>query len=455
MTDRDDTKSKEVSSGNVVSIREHTTKKGKVNQAAICRMLVDSVRNLPGTTLPKFPVHYEVLEPKLGATVPILVDPDETCQIASPQALANHILRYCDRELGYLPDFIIKPRLALETAQYFLGVHPAIPPNKIRSVRWADEPGYTYRRLPWKRQTGDAPTWERLLSRMSNNQAFIEWVGSLFFDEAYLHNYVWIYGQGGDGKGSINRFLARVFGNAYCSKTAPTMDRNGTVDKFWAYNLLGKRLAVFPDCESATFTTSGIFKSLTGGDPIDLEAKGGIAFTAHLNTRYMILANVKPAITSAKSDMRRIIYCEMEPTDEVDTDFEERLWEEGGRFLSQCVENYLTKYPKHGPINAQQDDLIAVIDENEQHLENFFNEYYAITSDEKAYTTAKDIKVQCEETWPRSRKTYREFLMWLKRVHKIEPTRHNLENGSKERRYYRMVPTKKTAHPGNCSFYEQ
>lgn len=449
MTDsRDSGENSGKSNENVVSLRERTSKKAKLTQAAICRMLADAVRRFPSSTLAEFPEKYLVLEPELGSPLLLYVNDEDVCKITTPQALANHILRYCDKKLGMIPEFTIKPRLAHEAAQYFMGVQPPTKPTDIKSVRWADEPGLTYRRLPWAYGPGSCPTWERLLSRMSNAPAFIEWIGSLFFDEAHLHNYVWIYGEGGDGKGALNRFLARVFENAYCSKTAPTMDKHGTVDKFWAYGLLGKRLAVFPDCESATFITSGLFKSLTGGDPIEVEAKGAMAFTVYLNTRYMILANVKPAISSARSDMRRIIYCEMEPTNDHEEDFEEKLWEEGGRFLSQCVENYLARYPKHGPISSELDGLVAVIDENEQHLENFFNAHFAITSDEKAYTTAKDIKIQCEEEWPRSRKTYREFLLWLKRVHKIEAKRVEIDLG-KERRYYGMVPIKKTAHPGN------
>lgn len=437
MTDIIDPKNVDKSSqDNVINIKDAAVKKKpaaikKPNQALICRNLADAVRRLPASTLPEFPVNYAVLEPKPGINIPLIISDDDTVTVTSSDALANDILRYCDKDLGYNMDYAIKLRTAKEAADYYLAVHPPLDPAKIKATRWADEPGLTYRRLPWIKETGNAPTWERLLGRMSNSSAFIEWVGSLFFEEAHLHNYVWIYGEGGDGKGSINRFLGRVFGNAYRSKSAPTLDKNGTVDKFWAYNLIGSRLAVFPDCESPTFTTSGLFKSLTGGDPVEVEAKGAMPFTVYLTTRYLILANVKPGTTSAKSDMRRIIYCEMDPTNEDDPDFEDNLWAEGGAFLSHCVENYQNNYPKHGPIKTDHSSLEVVIDENEQHLENFFNEYFEIN--QEGHVTPKDLKVAAEEAWPRSRKTYREFLAWLKRVQGVERRKERIGNATEWR----------------------
>lgn len=446
MTDQEDPKSSKMSTDdNVANIKDARRKKSgvssyKPSQAEICRLLAEAVARSPASLLPDFPKHYEIIEPKPGISIPVAIGKDESISVTLPRAIANDILRFCDRQLVGRRDFTIKPRQAADVADYFLGSHPPLDQETVKLTRWANEPGLTYRRLPWVKQTGDTPTWNALLSRMSNNQAFIDWVGSLFFEQAYLHNYVWLYGEGGDGKGAINRFLSKIFDTSYRSKTAPTVDRNGSVDKFWAYNLIGARLAVFPDCENATFTTSGFFKSLTGGDPVEVEAKGSMGFTVYLNTRYMILANVKPAITSARSNIRRIIYCEMEPTDQDWGGVEKQLWEEGGFFISQCIDNYLSKYPQHGPIQTDQTSLIDVIDENEQHLENFFNEYFELVPD--SFTLAKDLKIAAEEVWPRQRKTYREFLAWLKRVHGIEYANERLSCAKMER-VYRGIGRKK------------
>lgn len=446
MTDVKNSKCEPVSTpDNITSFKEARQKKEKskkLNAGEVCKLLADVIAHSPKSWLPDFPKTFGVFEPKPGVNVPLLINEDQSIVIVEPKAIADELLRYCDTKLWGRPEFALKPKQAKEVAEYFLAVHPPIQAKDIKYTRWLDEPGYTYRRLPWAKADGPTPTWDTLLRKMSNSTAFIEWIGSLFFEEAYLHNYVWIFGEGGDGKGAINRFLAKVLGNeAYRSKTAPTVGKNGTVDKFWAYNLIGARLAVFADCENATFTTSGFFKSLTGGDPIEVEAKNFMGFTVYLNTRYMILANVKPAITSAKSDLRRIIYCEMEPNENIqpgsEIAFEEALWNEGGYFISKCVENYISMYPTHGQIKSDQGSLENVIDENEQHLENFFEKYFRL--EPTGNVLAKDIKVAAEEAWPRQRKTYREFLMWLKRVHKISCKVERVDAQTTGRFYEGMV----------------
>lgn len=455
MTDTEDSKNQESSTANVVHIEKGRRKvngaaSNKLSEAEICRILSDAVRGMP-SRLPAFPSRFLVLEPKTGISIPLLVNKDESVVVTNKTSISNDIARYCDGPLNNIPSFTIKPKTARAAADYFLSVQPPIDPNEIKLTRWLDEPGLTYRRLPWIKESGDTPTWNDLLSRMSNNQAFIDWIGSLFFEESHLHNYVWIYGEGGDGKGAINRFLAKVFGTSYRSKSAPTTDRGGAVDKFWAYNLIGARLAVFPDCENATFTTTGFFKSLTGGDPVEVEPKGSMGFTTHLNTRYAILANCKPAITSAKSNIRRIIYCEMQPTEQDWRGVEDKLWAEGGYFLSQCIDNYLSKYPQHGPLETDHTALYGVIDENEQHIENFFLEYFELVPD--GFATPKELTSAAAVVWPRQRKPYRDLLAWLKRVHNVEVTVHWLGSGATERRYY-GIGRKKVVVAENSSRFE-
>ena len=153
---------------------------------------------------------------------------------------------------------------------------------------------------------------------------------------SYMQQYVWLHGKGNEGKGSLNRFLQRVFGPAYCSKQP-----NESGDKFWTHELLGKRLVVFPDCNDQKFVTSGLFKSMTGGDPVAVEAKGEMSYTTRLNAKYLVLSNEKPQISSEKADKRRIIYCEIAPREDlIDLNFEARLWDEGGAFLGKCWSLY-------------------------------------------------------------------------------------------------------------------
>ncbi len=422
--------------GNVVDIKKGAKGKNRTNKSGekatenklklpqVYLAISDAINRSPLSLLVPFPLRLAVLEPEKGKRLPVMIGDDDEVQIVGRSFVTDAIIRYTATELALTADFLIGPKQAAEATAYWMAMATPLDADSIRYTRFQGMEGLTYRRLPWAYQTGPTPTWDDLLSRMTNAKAFTDWVGSLFFEQSNSHNYVWIYGEGGDGKGTINRFFMDVFGvgKSYQSKTAPSCDKKGAVDKFWAFNLLTARLAAFPDCDSPTFPTSGLFKSITGGDPIPMEAKGGLAFTATVNARCLILANCQPAITGARSNTRRIIYCEMGPTDKSWKGVQEKLWEEGGYFLSTCILQYITKYPEHEPLQTDQtkesDALAVILAENEQHFETFFHSFFALNANGVA--TAGDIVAAANEVWPGKRKPYWDFLEWLKRTYGVK-----------------------------------
>lgn len=272
------------------------------------------------------------------------------------------------------PDNYLTVKRASEVAQMWVAISEPIQPDAIKSVRWKSEPGHTWRRLPWDQMTAPTPTWDKILAKMTNAAAFRQWLGSLLFEEAKQHQYVWVHGMGNDGKGSMNRFLKAVFGRSYRSKQPPAPG-----DKFWTYGLIGARLVVFPDCNSQRFTTGGMFKSLSGGDPIDVEAKGKMSFTVSLDCKFLFFSNEKPNLSCEHADMRRIIYCEfvekMRPEDR-DPLFEHKLWDEGGAFMTRCAEEYLAACPDHRPIICTTDAIEDWVATNDEEFQLVFDELF-------------------------------------------------------------------------------
>lgn len=273
------------------------------------------------------------------------------------------------------------PRIIAECARYW-ALRTAVVPEP-RAFLWPGEDGMAFRRLPWPLAAGTHPTWDALLSKMTNAQAFKQWVGSLFVADSDKQQYVWIYGEGNDGKGAINRFLKSVFGVAYhATEPPPTTRHGGGRDKFWSYYaVIGKRLVVFPDCNDAHFTTSSTFKSLTGGDPIACEKKRGDPFTYIPKAKFLFFSNVKPDLSSAKADMRRVIYCEFDPQAAFieSSNFEGTLWGEGGPFLHSCIVAYAEACPGRGLITSDgeaQDALDNWVSTLEERFEEIFNLYF-------------------------------------------------------------------------------
>lgn len=414
------------SNGKVMDYKEGKRKKiraetgpVKLRAAEVQASIADAISGAKQSLLPSFPLRLGVISPERGVRLPILVSTDGLVEVVRLEFVRDEILDYCKDILAGMPEYLVTPRQAAEAAQFWLSTAQVTPETFIKSVRWADEGGMTYRRMPWNLGAPEwtptkrpAPTWEALLSRMSNNQAFIDWIGSLFVEESSLQNYVWIYGDGGDGKGSINRFLERVFGKAYRSKQPP-----GKGDKFWTYGLLGARLVVMPDCDDSRFVSSGIFKSLTGGDPVDVEAKGQMSFTAKLNAKYLVLSQEKPQLSSRNADLRRIIYCELGKAPGIDEDFEDKLWQEGGDFLSTCVRQYEAKYHSHGPIktdDTQTKDLVSTLEEADEVI---FEKWFRLNPEK--FVVPGDMQRVLETEFPRRRMAQHAFRAWMERTHGV------------------------------------
>ncbi len=321
-------------------------------------------------------IPLKLVEFEEGYRLPILCSESEQVQKIDDNIVSDHIVRWMS--LQPEASVLLTYAQAVEAMRYWKASGEAIPAKEIAPIRWQDEPGWTWRRLPWTREMGPTPTWDLLHESMTNAAVFRQWLGSLFFEEARQHQYVWMHGPGQDGKGATNRFLKKVFGTSYRSKQPPAPG-----DKFWAHGLIGARLVVFPDCNSRTFTTSGFFKTLTGGDPIDVEAKGKMSFTTDLFCKFLFLSNNIPRVTGGKADMRRIIYCEFVDTaKKYDRIFESRLWAEGGAFLNRCIMEYEAACPEHEPFNPDKTQIEEWVEQHDEEFQSLFDRHFMQTVNE-------------------------------------------------------------------------
>jgi hypothetical protein len=243
------------------------------------------------------------------------------------------------------------------------------------------QPGLTFKRLtfdaPPAASLSPSPTFERLMDRTSDPEAICAYIGSLFYPEADRQQYLYLYGEGGDGKGALMRFLHGIFGDAGASLTPPT--KYG--DKFWNFNVYGKRLGLFYDCEDWNWFGSSHFKSLTGGDPILFEEKGRMGFTDTPNLKFIAASNAKPNISSQASDLRRLIFASFKPLPdgERDIDFERKLMAEAKEIVSLCKGIYLDRCPDHRSLDVAPAKDVAW--EAESYLIDLFNAHFVASSE--------------------------------------------------------------------------
>jgi len=333
------------------------------------------------SVLPKFPRRFHLTEPSPGKYLVLREKAQEIVVATTMDDVAKTVLRYAHKQMAHDEDWQRwVDKTSNDAARFWsaMAADTAIPMPPAWA--WKDQPGLCFHRLPWAQGiSGDTPTWDRLLANMDNAEAFIAWMGSLFVPESDRQTYVWLYGEGMNGKGSVVRFIHRVFGGACASE-----DANQASGRFWTAGLIGKRVVMFPDTNAAKFPASGLLKTLTGGDPVRVEIKGGATFTTELECKILFASNMRPELSSGKADMRRPIFCEMAPIAEsdVDPDFETNLWAEGGAFITAAIAHYRGKYPRNGPIRSDMTKLMDWIEDLEARFEALYEAHFVSSGDE-------------------------------------------------------------------------
>lgn len=308
------------------------------------------------------------------------VDEDNVARLVSETYVITSITKYVnDQEWGYRNNF--KPTFIDDVKSIFstwCGLAPELS-YYPKSVALKEDPSYCFYRLPWSLNTPakleGCELFSELLGRCNNSEALLAWIGSLFVPEAYRQQYVWMYGEGMNGKGTLMRLLYKALGH----KAAMFTEAPAGSDKFWASTLVGKRLIMFEDCNHYGFPMTGLFKTLTGNDTIRSELKGKDSVNVPFDGMFMFASNEVPAISSQKSDTRRCIFVEMQAIEkEPDPWYEAQLWQELPKFLAAAVAFYLEKCPERGMIKvdgAVTDELAAT---NEEWLDAFCQQNFII-----------------------------------------------------------------------------
>lgn len=377
----------------------------------------------------------------------VVVGHEDVVVEVDEDAVIDEIFKYITEMCSGLDGYQLLRRHAVEV--FYLWRATTAPIPRPKAVRWQGETGLTYRRLPWEMRGGITPVFAELLARCSNRDALIAWIGSLLIEKADRQQYVWLHGKGLDGKSALARFLAKAFGPAAVSLTVP--GHNG--DKFWTSKLINKRFCYFPDCKKYGFPATGEFKSLTGGDRIGIEPKHKAAYDAELVAKFLFLSNEKPALSSERADMRRVIYSEVQAVPvEADPSYDEKLWEEGGAFLTNCVTYYAQTYPAFGAIKASTTEVTDWVASLEETYQLVLETYFELEGEPRGkgaemgkYTQQQKTSwasgVQLEERMQHARLDRARaisFRNWLERRHGIR--RKAIDISGNDKRYNMLIP---------------
>lgn len=261
--------------------------------------------------------------------------------------------------------------------------------DDIKPVLQKSSAGYCFHRLDFDMEPGDTPLFDDFLAHFEDEgaDAFMAFVGMLFDATAPRQQYLWMYGPGGDGKGTFLALLKKIFGRSYVAAVA---GRHLAQDKFFTSRFIDARLGVFPDCHDPRFVQSEIFMMLTGGDAVPIEKKGKDVITMEIPTFFVVSSNDAPALTGSPAHRRRAVVCKLRERTTMCGDvlsYPDRLWEERAAILWKCWEAWHRHRKAHGRVQMCEETLRAVIDDSESYYEELCTKYFVIKPDIAGNTT--------------------------------------------------------------------
>lgn len=221
-------------------------------------------------------------------------------------------------------------------------------------------------------QAKDLIHFKEFLDRITNMDAFMAFIGSLFDPDCKHEQYVWIYGDGRNGKSKIFDTIGAVLGKAMGSVSAPDSDHPG---QFWTYNFYTKHLVLMREAENAKFINSGTFKSLVTRESVQVEKKYRDPKEIIIPARYIILGNKRPDIDPNEASGERLIYCEVAKPQKKDPFFKDRLMTEVDKFISACITTYEEKY-QNGSILVDEKVKEKFLEDSKEHEIGVFHSLF-------------------------------------------------------------------------------
>ena len=408
----------------------------KISQTEKVWTLVQATQNKGDLPFKKWNHKFHVVETEDERRLWIEEKKQGVCHFVGEHVIIQRLHKYTTdiTFMRYGSTYQFDMRGLKELEQKMLNEYEPVP--YPTAVNFRKDKGLCFNRLPWDYdEPGFSPLFNELMRRTSNAEALMCFIGSLFFEESDQQQYVWLYGTGKNGKGSLARFLKKCFGQACAGGLQiPRMD-----DKFWTASLIGKRLGIFPDANNAKFVRSSLFKSLTGEDTISIERKFKESVDVKLNTKFIFISNNKPDIVDEVSDMRRVIYCEVKPIEETFNRYEDVLWEEGGRFLSDCIQLYRKKVRQHGTIPTDTSQIAEIATANDDDYESIVEASLDVGS--PTFRCKASHLVRIAKAHGVRGHEYKKFIKFLVRKYGCEAKK--IRDGREQYRIYTNIKTKR------------
>jgi len=157
---------------------------------------------------------------------------------------------------------------------------------------------------------GDTPDFDGFLDavRPECRGPLMAAVYATVFAKSSLNQYIWIHGEGGDGKSSFLNALRKYLGPRLCCSLGQTINSD-----FGLEDALGKRMVILSDVKTGLSVKGTLIHNLTGHDPISINRKNKPIITTVLNPIVWIASNESPNVNfDNRNESRRCMYIKMQ-----------------------------------------------------------------------------------------------------------------------------------------------
>ena len=151
-----------------------------------------------------------------------------------------------------------------------------------------------------------SPKWDQFMRRVMADdpdgiKTLQEWMGYCLTHDATYQKFLFLEGEGSNGKSVFCAALTALLGRQNVSNVP--LERFG--DRFSLSTTLGKLANIATECSEMDDAAEGILKSFTSGDPMQFEVKHKQPFSAIPTARFMMSANNRPRFKDSSGALWR------------------------------------------------------------------------------------------------------------------------------------------------------
>lgn len=291
---------------------------------------------------------------------------------------------------------------------------------------FAGDDRLAFKRFDWTPSPRPHPAWEEFTSRLSDAPGFMAFIWSIFEPTNTGRQYLWLHGNGEDGKSVVLGVIVEIFGPAGLGASSTHFSKE---NRFFFSSLWGKRVVAYADCKNPKFGMTEMVRNITSGDPVLIEFKNKDSFSGVINCKLLVASNDAPEITTGDADMSRCFYVKVaESKTKDDPAWRDRLRAELPGFLAACQQHYRELCPHGGKIRlseASRELRAEAAADFESEFEEVFGEVFC--KDDKAEMPAFQFRQLLKDAGFDDQKIH-DFKLWMQRKHGI--TRHRTAAGA-------------------------